>query len=332
MSAEGPRSALTGAGWTAILVHQGLARFAADLLPGDAALVQAVADEAPPPAEAPDHRDWEGLLDALADAWPDDRNEGPLGRLVDELGIGPPGLFLLGLAGACEESHLVGLLLDRLQSPETGARPRVHLVLAMARELFGVSALDVHWLLSLPTLASGLFTLEGEGPLPTRVLRVHPILWSVLNGRPVRWPGCRVVLAGDRKRLLPAAIIGDIPALADLLRRGHARSLVIRGPPGGGKGILAAEIGRAAGLTPLEVPVDLWKAGACAAACLPPRRLAAPAATATGARGALRVAGRRGGLSRGLAAGRGRGGRRRGSDRDSAAPARRVRAPGPLAA
>jgi hypothetical protein len=260
MSAEGPRSALTGAGWTAILVHQGLARFAADLLPGDAALVQAVADEAPPPAEAPDHRDWEGLLDALADAWPDDRNEGPLGRLVDELGIGPPGLFLLGLAGACEESHLVGLLLDRLQSPETGARPRVHLVLAMARELFGVSALDVHWLLSLPTLASGLLTLEGEGPLPTRVLRVHPILWSVLNGRPVRWPGCRVVSEGDRERLLPAAITGDIPALADLLRRGHARSLVIRGPPGGGKGILAAEIGRAAGLLPLEVPVDLWKA------------------------------------------------------------------------
>ena len=259
MSAGHAPAGLTGAAWTAILVHQGLARFAAPLLPEEAALVHAVADEAPPPPGTADHRDWEGLLEALADAWPAEADEGPLGRLVDALGMGPPGLFVLGLAGACEESHLAGLLLDRLQAPETGARPRVHLALALVRELFGLSSLDAHWLLSLPTLHAGLLTLEGEGPVPTRVLRVHPLLWSVLNARPVRWPGCREVPDGDARRLLPRAMVDDIPALADLLRRGHARSLVIRGPPGGGKGILAAEIARAAGLTPLEVPLELWK-------------------------------------------------------------------------
>ena len=260
--------------WTGTLVRVGLACFAArgpmESGAGSDPLVAALVAEAGCHADGRLPPDWPGLRAALEAAWP--LAEGRLGELIADLALDPAGLFLLALAGVVEESHLAALVLDGLQSPGGGARPRVHLALAAIGELFPGAGLDVHRLQSSEAVRRGVIALDGDGPLPLRALRVHPVLWSALNGHPVLWPGCSPVegtggaLAGSvgpgepsDPLSLPGALLAQVPKLADLLTRGDARCLVLRGAPGSGRACLGAALAGAAGLTALEVPVTLWE-------------------------------------------------------------------------
>jgi hypothetical protein len=277
-----PPQVLPSAAWTGALVRAGLARFAVQgpIDTGQSAdpLAAALLAEAEALAGGRLPADWPTLTRALETAWP--LTEGRLGELIADLGLDPAGLFLVALAGVVEESHLATLLLDRLQSPTGGARPRVHLALAAVGELFPGAGLDVHRLQSAEAVRRGVLALDGDGPLPLRVLRMHPVLWSALNGHPALWPGCApldgawarggrtgrdhrpadgVASEPESHEPLPAAALAQAPKLADLLTRGDARCLVLRGAPGGGRARFGAVIARAAGLGALEVPVALWE-------------------------------------------------------------------------
>ena len=261
-----PRQPITTSAWVAALVRHGVAAFAANGASGQDALLDALGREtaviwrAAAPPDVPPPTDWPALLVALEAVWPP--SEGPLGALIGDLGMTPAEVFVLGLAGAVEESHLLGLVLDRLQAPTGGARPGVHLALALVTELFGAAALDVHRLLALPLVREGVLVMDGDAPLPSRRLRLHPALWSALNGHPMIWPGCTPGPDPDAPTLretLPSALLAQVPKLADLLLRGDSAGLTLRGPPGSGRGRFAAVLAAAAGHTALEVPVALWE-------------------------------------------------------------------------
>lgn len=269
-----PWEPVPSATWIGVLVRAGLARFAARGPVGEGGgpdpLIAALVAEAEAISDGHLSTHWPDLAAALGAAWP--LAEGRLGELVADLGLDPAGLFLLALAGVVEESHLATLVLDRLQSPGGGARPRVHLALAMVRELFPGALLDVHRLQSSGAVRRGVLELEGEGPLPLRALRMHSVLWSALNGHPALWPGCSPVAGAgegtgaalgvidpEDPGVLPAAALAQVPKLAGLLTRGDARLLVLRGGPGSGRGRLGAAIAREAGIAALEVPVALWE-------------------------------------------------------------------------
>lgn len=269
---------LDGSLWLGVLVRTGLVAFSAGARTEADPVLSALAREsgALGGSALPGH--WPDLLATLQGVWP--LRGGAIGELIADLELTPVELFVLGLAGGVEDSHPISLLLDRLQAPAGGARPSVHLALAMVDELFGPAAMDVHALQGMSLVGRGVLELEGDGPLPLRSLRIHPVLWSVLNGHRVLWPGCRELenrssvsgspfFAPDdvdpnvegpspRQSLLPRSLLEQIPKLADLIVCGELCGLVLRGSPGSGRALFAGELARAAGLKPLEVSLELW--------------------------------------------------------------------------
>ena len=255
--------------WAGALPRTGLAEFAARAGLAEDPLVAALRAESAAVHGGRLPGGWEDLRAVLDDAWP--LGAGRFGALGADLGLGPAEFFVLALTGVVEESHLAAILLDRLQAPAGGARPRVHLAVAAAGDLFGPGVLDVHRLQCGEAVRRGVLALEGDAPLPLRTLRLHPALWSALNGHPAVWPGCTPLptdAADAAGGLLAQALLAEVPKLADLMVRGEARGLVLRGGPGSGRARLAAAIAAAAGAAGLEVPVALWEQEpALAAAC-----------------------------------------------------------------
>ncbi|WP_058557778.1 ATP-binding protein [Thiohalocapsa sp. ML1] len=260
--------------WVGTLVRHGLATFAADVLDAADPLPAALRAEAAGLGAAGLPTAWPDLLEVLADAWP--LTEGRLGALIADLDLDPPQVFVLGLAGVVETSHLVGLMLARLQAPAVQARPTLHLTAALAGALFGADAGALSGLLAHPLLRAGVLRLEGEGPQPLAALRLPPPFWAVLSGDEAPWPGCtRLPLAGAA--LLPQRLTNDLPKLAALLGSGSgadggagggadptpggvdATGLVLRGTPGSGRSAVAAALAARLGRTALAVPLALWE-------------------------------------------------------------------------
>lgn len=239
--------------WVAALVRHGLARFAAD--DGDP-LLDALRAEAAAMGAGNLPADWPDLLEALASAWP--LAEGRLGALIADLGLTPSQVFVLGLVGAVEESHLVGLVVARLQAPAAQARPTLHLTVALLDALFGPDEASVQALLDHPLARAGALRLEGDGPLPLGALRLPPPLWAVLTGHRGPWPGCQPIPepAAD---LLPRTLHDQLPKLAALLGAPDCAGLVLRGTPGSGRGGVAALLAARLGRRALVVPVALWE-------------------------------------------------------------------------
>lgn len=242
-------------------VRQGLARFAAmqgeEAGPAGRALAAA--------ADAPDAPDWEmqirGVQATLAEA-----HASPLARAARGLRLDPAELYLLGLAGAVEDDHLVGLAIQELQAGGGGPRPQAHLALALVEALFA-TALDATALLSCAPIAAHLLELRGDGPLPGRELAVEPRLWAALTGAASGWPGADPVPEAEGA-LVAAATAQALPHLAAALREGAGRCAVLRGPPRSGRAGAALLLARALGLRALRIPVELWRnSAAVGAAC-----------------------------------------------------------------
>lgn len=248
--------------WVAALVRNGVAAFAAEALGADDPLLAALRAEARTLGAGALPSDWPDLLDALAAAWP--LSEGRLGALLADYRLTPAELFVLALAGTVEESHLLGLVLARLQAPAVQSRPTLHLTLALTGALFGPDCASLQGLLAHPLLRLGALRIEGEGPLPLSVLRLPPPLWAVLNEAATPWPGC-APLPEPIPGLLPRALDDDLPKLAALLgardadKGADCAGLVLRGTPGSGRAAVAALLAARLGSTGLAVPVTLWE-------------------------------------------------------------------------
>jgi hypothetical protein len=201
---------------------------------------------------------WPERRAALDAAW--QRVDGPFRRLTAQRRLEQHELFLLGLAGGAESSHLIGLALAALQAPEPVSRPGIHLALDLWQQLFAVVGADALDLVSGRLCTSGLLIADGSGPLPQRHLRVRPELWRALRGGEADWPGCR--------RLDPSADAPEAARLATLLTASGADGLVLRGPPGSGRTTLASGIARRLSCTPLQTPAELYQGDlAFGAAC-----------------------------------------------------------------
>jgi ATP-dependent 26S proteasome regulatory subunit len=198
---------------------------------------------------------WTELLERQLKVWP--LRQGTMGRFITDLALELPEAFLLALAGEAENDYLINLALSELQAPEAHARPSVHLCLAICDLLFGreiPGALDVN---DLRLVQVHALTLEGDAPLPLRTLHMAPTLWSVLCDRQTLWPGCSRLAPGER-HLLPRQLRRQLPHLATLLTKGDIRGVIIRGHPGSGRALMAAELGEILGLTCVEVPSHIW--------------------------------------------------------------------------
>jgi hypothetical protein len=209
--------------------------------------------------------EWEALRERFEKSWP--LTQGPLGRLIQDAGLTLAEAFLLTLAGETESAHLVTLALSELQAPAASGHPSVHLCVALLNALFGdrrFTALDVN---DMGLVRHQILILDPDGPLPLRTLRLEPALWSIWCERRPTWPECTPIALSER-HLLPEPLRQELPALATLLIQGRMRGLIVRGHPGSGRGLTAAELATALDRSALHVPVEIWqKQPAFAVAC-----------------------------------------------------------------
>jgi hypothetical protein len=146
---------------------------------------------------------------------------------------------------------------------------------------------------------AGLLDLAGNDALPQRILSIRLDFWQVLAGGRPAWPGARVLPEAGGA----FAPEGGLAAAAAALGSGTTAGIVLRGPPGSGRGAAAAWVAAQLGRVPMEVAAaTLHDDRAFAAACdacewLPVLRLPAEAGDAphpAGATPCIFLAGPRG--------------------------------------
>jgi hypothetical protein len=252
-----------------LIVRLGLAHYVSDLgepEPPLALLLREGADAAR--AAGLERLEWPDQAASLLRAW-EDRAVGPLRRFAESRALKPADLFLVGLAAACEGRRAAALGVMTLQAPFAGARPSVHLALDLVQELFDAGPGDAMALAGGSLVESGLVDLLGEDALPQRSLAIRLPLWRVLAGGPPAWPGVRAM------RPMPTSAAGVpesvLARAADAIEAGAAGGVVIRGPPGSGRGTVAAALAERLGRVAVEAPLSVLRddrafATACAAA------------------------------------------------------------------
>lgn len=249
---------------TAALVHEGLARFAAQHLPQpDPLFARLRRDRNLAPLLGLEQDDWHAACETLARLAPD--LPGPLGRLLRDFRLQLHEWFLLGLAGEVEASPHLALAVAELQAPERQPRPGLHLATTLCADLFGMRVTPMQ-LMEHPLTRTGILRLEGDGPLPLRALAMDPALWAVQEGDRTPWPGCRPLEPG-RPEWLPAALREQFPRLVDLLRAGQAQAVAFRGAAESAR-LAAAQLAQMLGLRAVELDREPWETRpVLAAAC-----------------------------------------------------------------
>lgn len=240
----------------AALLRIGLHRFWQQALPMDGGLPALLLEEARELLPATAAPQWEEITPRLERQWPP--GEGALAQLIRDLKLGLPETLLLTLLGEVERSHLVTLVISELQAPARQPRPTVHLCCAWIEALFGRGQLSPLHLQESPLLRSRLITLESDHPLPLKTLRLHPSFWAVLLEQARGWPGCTLLDDGE-SGLLPEGIATQLKTIAELLREGGARGLILRGYPYSGRRHVARAIAQALGYEALLIPVEVWQ-------------------------------------------------------------------------
>jgi hypothetical protein len=252
-----------------LMVRLGLARYIIDLgepEPPLALLLREGAEAAR--AAGLERLEWPDQAEVIDRAW-EDCPAGPLRRFAEFRALKPADLFLVGLTAACEGRRSAALGVMTLQAPFPGARPSVHLALDLVQELFDAGPGDAMALAGGPLVESGLIDLLGEDALPQRSLAIRLPLWRALAGGPPAWPGARALTS-------PRASAAGVPEsvlarAADAIDAGAAGGVVIRGPPGSGRGAVAAALAERLGRVAIEAPLSVARddrafATACAAA------------------------------------------------------------------
>ncbi len=245
----------------AVWVRVGLAHFWAQSMPGQAGWPGLLHERAAGLNGGPPG-DWPALRERIEADWP----PGPehfagarrFTRLVREQALSVPEAFLLALLGEVEVDHTVTLALAELQGAEGGARAGIHLVVAILETLFGAGAPGPLSLAHGGLSQRGVLIVDGDGPLPLRSVRMEPVLWAVIRGQTVLWPGCAVLPKVGQDRL-PRALRARLPQLATLLGDGAVRTLVVRGHAGSGRRGCAVALAELLGRQAITVPLEVWR-------------------------------------------------------------------------
>jgi ATPase family associated with various cellular activities (AAA) len=202
-----------------------------------------------------DRSTWPEQRAALMARWR--RAPGKLPILSARLALNPADLFLLGLIVTCERRRTVALAVTALQAPFASASPSVHLALDMIHVLFEAELDDAIALAASPLIDSGLVALEGTDALPQRVLSIRLPLWRALSAGAPAWPGCRPLAGAPAEASGIAATV--LAGAAHAIAAGEAGGVVFRGPPGSGRGVVAAAFARLLDMTPIEVALATFR-------------------------------------------------------------------------
>lgn len=151
----------------------------------------------------------------------------PLLALARELHLSLAELLAVALATAVEDGLMAGRALAYLQSPLGGSRPTLGLAASLLRDL-PQCAYAADEIAAGPAQRAGVLTLQGDGPLPERVLCVPSPVALALRGLDSDWPGITLDLAGQPATTLPASILEDAARHARALAAAPSRGLVIR--------------------------------------------------------------------------------------------------------
>lgn len=194
----------------------------------------------------------------------------PLSQLINEFQLSLPDAFLLTLLGEMQRSHLISLVITQLQSPSPSPNPTLHLCAAILESLQSETEEHPFQLLSLPDhplIYAGLIQLHSSDgnnsqsqsiPLPLQTFSLPGPYWSVLLGQAKGWAECTLLNDGDDS-LLPKALQSQLPLLAELIKQGSAKTVVLRGHPHSGRRQLAQVLARLLGLQAISVPLLRWQ-------------------------------------------------------------------------
>lgn len=191
----------------------------------------------------------------------------PFCALTTEGNVDFSGRLTLVLVGLVEEDSRFGTLFAALQAPLVQRCPCLELV----GHIMGESTAVNPWRTCQPLLKAGLLAADyQEAPRSEWVLRVPGPVWDALRGdgaSPI--PHCTydppAAFPDITGLILPQSFRQQVAQLPDLLRRGQAQTVILRGTPGSdrlqvagavaqalGKGIIVAE-----GTPTIEPPVEL---------------------------------------------------------------------------
>ncbi len=205
------------------------------------------ADEAMPDAGFGAARAW---VDALAD---DAAREGvqlPLHHVRNQFALGDDEYDALLLTLLVEHDSRAARLAGYLNDHASRQRPTVGLAAALA-EVQGEVADPLRWC-RRPMLTDGLLSLEGDGPLPERSLRIdHGQALRLISLDAVVEPSLRIG-PPDRELLGQLVLADELPegvsTWAHEVLRGEGTPIVIvAGPPGSGRSSLIRAAAGAAG-------------------------------------------------------------------------------------
>ena len=132
----------------------------------------------------------------------------PLLALAREIGMSLAELIAVALATAVEDEVMAGRALAYLQAPVGGSRPTLGLMASLLGDAPQCAAAASE-IAAGTAQRSGVLCLQGEGPLPERVLSVASPIALGLRGIDWPWPGISIGVDGLPPTALPQSILED---------------------------------------------------------------------------------------------------------------------------
>jgi len=174
----------------------------------------------------------------------------PLWHARRMFGLEPDEYDALVLALLVECDARVGRLASYLNDHVARDRPTVGLVSAIA-DLQGIASDPLTWP-ERPVLTDALLTLEGDGPLPGRAIRIDQLQARRLTSLdPTPEPTLRVTAPDPfllERLVLPDTLRDRVAAWVEAIRAGDGTPVVVvAGPEGGGRSTLARAAASAVG-------------------------------------------------------------------------------------
>ncbi len=203
---------------------------------------------------------WIDLNRQVAELWSEHQFD-----IISDFQLNTEHSFLLILLGEMQQSHLLNLMVHKLQSPNDQHWLTVHLALSILEFLFQKRIQPLQ-LVNTPLLTKNLLQISGDGPLPLHQLSIDTLLWSAVVGESCLWfvkpltviPEQEVLIAQDTK-----SQVLNATQLYSKDERQHLRGFVIEGDPLSGRKITAALIAQHLELTPVLWTEQQWHDHPC---------------------------------------------------------------------
>ncbi|MDT5295399.1 MAG: hypothetical protein QOJ76_2279 [Acidobacteriota bacterium] len=176
----------------------------------------------------------------------------PLRELARGLGLSHGEQTALVLAGLVEEDIRFGSLFAALQEPLPSRRPCLGLLGALAFEDGAGGGTRDWWTAARRLIDAGLIVAENQNaPRSEWVVRVHPLVWDGLRGRPLGQVSaeCRVIARREfpplKQLSLDEELLRRLRGIPSVVARGELSAVVLRGMADSGRRTIMGSLARA---------------------------------------------------------------------------------------